>query len=170
MAAQSCTWLTRMLRRSRISREKTHPFDTDIRWLIYFPEIQIQTRRHRDRNLKHREGYCHAVVGPVPEIDTTVASQSSYTKIFASVGSFQDVCGDLIGVGQDRPVQNPPFIPNLLWTAFRIFLIIQEINIAEKKSKSTKNFTAADNRRLAANKKARPISIDFETSFVMHCG
>ena len=73
-------------------------------------------------------------------------------------------------MGQDRPVQNPPFIPNLLWTAFRIFLTIQEINIAEKKSKSTKNFTAADNRRLAANKKARPISIDFETSFVMHCG
>ena len=31
-----------------------------------------------------------------------------YTKVFASGGSFQDVCGELIGVGQNRPVQKPP--------------------------------------------------------------
>ena len=36
---------------------------------------------------------------PVPEIDTTVACQSSYTKVFASGGSFQDVCGELKFVG-----------------------------------------------------------------------
>ena len=31
------------------------------------------------------------IVGPVPETDTTGACQSSYTKVFASGGSFQDV-------------------------------------------------------------------------------
>ena len=49
-----------------------------------------------------------SAVVPVPEIDTTVACQSSYTKVFASGGSFQDVCGELIGMGQNRPVQRPP--------------------------------------------------------------
>ena len=47
-------------------------------------------------------------VGPVPETDTTVASQSSYTKVLSRGGSCQDVCGELIGVGQNRPVQRPP--------------------------------------------------------------
>ena len=60
-----------------------------------------------------------SAVGPVPEIDTTVASQSSDTKVLASGGSFQDVCGELIEVVQDRPVQNPKLISNLLWGAFR---------------------------------------------------
>ena len=55
-----------------------------------------------------------SAVGPVPEFDTIVASQSSYTKAFASGGSFQDVCGELIGVDQDHPVQSPPFI----WLTF----------------------------------------------------
>ena len=50
--------------------------------------------------------------------------------VFAGGGSFQDVCGELIGMGQNRP--------NLLWGAFRISLIIQEMKIAEKKSESTK--------------------------------
>ena len=49
----------------------------------------------------------------VPEIDTTVASQSSYMKVFASGGSLQDMYGELIGVVQDRPVQSPSFISNL---------------------------------------------------------
>ena len=53
-------------------------------------------------------GQLRSAVAPVPEIDTTVASQSSYTKVFASGGTFQDVCGKLIGVGQNRPVQIPP--------------------------------------------------------------
>ena len=48
-----------------------------------------------------------SAVGPVSETDTTDASQSSYAKIFASGGSFQDVCDELIGVGQNRPVQRP---------------------------------------------------------------
>ena len=58
-------------------------------------------------------------------------SQSSRTKVFASC-SFQDMCGELIGVVQDRPVQSPPFVCNRLWGAFRMHLIIQEIKIAQK--------------------------------------
>ena len=169
-----------------------------------------------------------SAVGPVPETDTTVASQSSYTKVFASGGSFQDVCGELIGVGQDRPSQRPSLISNLLWGAFLhptdidfrsnltplrhfaavvtawllavntsvvqmplpltkrtlfsanfacrvllcvwICMVIEEMKIAGKKSKSTKNSSAVDDRQLAADK-TRPISIEFSTSFAkMHCG
>ena len=58
-----------------------------------------------------------SAIGPVREADTTDASQSSYRKGLASGGSFQDECGVLIGVGQDRPVQSSTFISNLVWGA-----------------------------------------------------
>ena len=38
-----------------------------------------------------------SAIRPVLEIDTTVASQSSYMKVLASGGSFQGVFGKLIG-------------------------------------------------------------------------
>ena len=60
------------------------------------------------------DGPLRPAVVPVPEIDTTVACQSSYTKVFASGGSFQDVCGELIGVDQDRSVQRPPLSLSLI--------------------------------------------------------
>ena len=82
--------------------------------------------------------YTERAIGLVPEIDTTVASQSSYTQVFPSGGSFQDVHGKLIRVVQDRPVQSPPIISNLLCGAFQMSLIIQQMEIVVKKSKSTK--------------------------------
>ena len=42
-----------------------------------------------------------SIDGLVPETDTTVTCQSSHTKVFASGFSFQDVCGELIRVGQN---------------------------------------------------------------------
>ena len=54
----------------------------------------------------------------MPEIDTTVASQSIYTKALASGDNFREVCGEVIVMGQDRPIQSPPLISNLLWGAF----------------------------------------------------
>ena len=39
----------------------------------------------------------------IPEIDTTTASQSSYTEVHTSGGSFQEVCGKLIRVVLDHP-------------------------------------------------------------------
>ena len=53
-------------------------------------------------------GPLRSAIGPVPETDATVASQSSYTKVFASSGSFQNMCVEMIGLGQNRPVQIPP--------------------------------------------------------------
>ena len=52
-----------------------------------------------------------SAVRPVNEIDTTVASLSTYscTTVLASGGSLQDVCGELIRVVQDRHVQSPLF-------------------------------------------------------------
>ena len=68
---------------------------------------------------------------------TPLLDVSSDTKVFASGGSFQDVCGELIGVGQNRPFRDL-LNSNLLWRAFWEFSIIQEMKIAEKISKSTK--------------------------------
>ena len=46
-------------------------------------------------------------IGLVFDIDTTVACQSSYMKVFASGGNFQDVCGELIGGGSGPPCLEP---------------------------------------------------------------
>ena len=77
-------------------------------------------------------------IGMVPEIDTTVVSQSSYMKVFTSGGSFQYICVVSWSGWFRTTLFRPPFISNLLWGAFRIAMIIQEMKIAEKKSKSTK--------------------------------
>ena len=63
-------------------------------------------------------GILRSAVVPVPEIDTTVACQSRYTMVFASGGSFQDVYGELIGVGQIRPIQRPPLSLTFCWERF----------------------------------------------------
>ena len=89
----------------------------------------------------------------VPKFDTTVACQSSYTKVFASDGSFQDVCGELIGVVLDRPVQSPPFISNLLLENVSDFHDYSRNANRGEKVKINKNPSAADDRRLAADKK-----------------
>ena len=73
------------------------------------------------------KGPLRSTVVPVPETDATVASQSSYSKVFASGGSYQDVCGELVGVVQDRPAQSPPLIltPSpyfALWRSFRLIV------------------------------------------------
>ena len=118
--------------------DRTHPFVTDIRCWINFWEIQSQTRRHRDHNYQHWEGYCeqqsNRFLKLIPLLQVLVAR-----RYFANSGSFRDVCGELIGVVQDRPVQGPPFISNRLWGTSRISIIIQEKKIAEKKSKSMKS-------------------------------
>ena len=50
------------------------------------------------------------------------------------------------------------------------FMFIREIKIEEKKIKINQIFNATDDRLLAAADKARPISIEFATSFAMHYG
>ena len=48
---------------------------------------------------ENNERALQSAVGLVSETETTVANQSSYMEFFASGGSFQDVCGKLIGMG-----------------------------------------------------------------------
>ena len=48
--------LMRMLRRNWSFRDRTHPFDTDIRWWINFQEIQM--RSYCDHNWLHWMGHC----------------------------------------------------------------------------------------------------------------
>ena len=54
------------------------------------------------------KGPLRSAVGSIPETDTAVAFQSSYTKVLAGGFSFQDVCGELVGVGQSRSVKILP--------------------------------------------------------------
>ena len=86
----------------------------------------------------------------VPEIDGTVASQSSYT----SGGSLQDACGELTGVVQEHPVQSCPFISNFLWKDFRCPYHPRNESRGEK-VKTNKHFSAADTRWQAAKKKKK---------------
>ena len=41
-----------------------------------------------------------------------------HVKVFAGGGSFQDVCGELIGMGQNRPVQKTPLSLIFCWERF----------------------------------------------------
>ena len=52
MAVLSCTCSTDANPEKEINifRDRTHPFDTDIRWGVDFQVIQIETRRNCDHN------------------------------------------------------------------------------------------------------------------------
>ena len=91
-----------MLRKNRISRDRSHLFNTDIRWWINFQEIQIQTRGHRDHNRQQWEGYCEQRSDRFLKL-TPVLQVLVTRRHLASGGSFQDVCGELIGVVQTEP-------------------------------------------------------------------
>ena len=60
------------------------------------------------------------------------------------------------------------FISNLLCGAFRRSLIIQEMKIAEKKSKSTK-LSVQQTTEASSRQNAQPISVEFIRSCAMHC-
>ena len=97
-------------------------------------------------------GPLRSAVIPVPEIDTSVACQSSYTKVFASGSSFQDVCGEFIGLSQNRPVQRP----SLFLTSVGSVSDVLDYSRSENrggKIKINKTSTAADDRRREADKK-----------------
>ena len=116
MAAQSCTFSTdTMLRRNQIFRDRTHPFTTDNRSWINFQKIHIQVSWHCDHNRQHWKGHCHQQLDRFLKLTSLL---QVLWKYFASSDSFQRVCGKLIWVVQDRPVQSPPFISKLLWGAF----------------------------------------------------
>ena len=59
----------------------------------------------------HWEGHCNQQSDQflkLTPLATECHCQLSNTKIFARGGSFQDMCGELRGTGQNRPVQRPP--------------------------------------------------------------
>ena len=49
-----------MLRRNWIFRDRTYPFNADVRWWIHFQEIQIKMKRNSDHshNRRHWMGHC----------------------------------------------------------------------------------------------------------------
>ena len=109
-----------------------------------------------------------SAVVPVPEIDTTVACQSSYTQVFASGGSFPDVCGELIGVGQNRPVQRPPLSLTFCGECDGCSWLSKKWK-SRRKSQKQQNFHAADDRRRAAGKKSGQSASNLWGHFAMHC-
>ena len=163
MTARSCKFSTSANAETESNfKDRPQLFDTDIRWWINFAEIRIQTRRHRDHNRQHWEVYCDQQSDRFLKLTPLLQVSLVTRRYFASNASFRDVCGELIGMVQDRPVQSPLFISNLLLGAFRIFMIIQSRENHQKVQCS---------RRLTASSwpKVWPISIEFATSFAVHC-
>ena len=62
---------------------------------------------------------------------------------FASNGSFKDVCGELIGIVQDCPVQGPPFIDKLLWGALLKIRLLLIIRVSRKPTRLSSHFYLA---------------------------
>ena len=113
-------------------------------------------------------GPLRSAVIPVPEIDTSVACQSSYTKVFASGSSFQDVCGEFIGLSQNRPVQRPSLSLTFNGGRFGCPWLFKKWK-SRGKNQNQQNIHCSRRPTARSRQKARPISIEFVRSFAMHC-
>ena len=142
-----------MLGRNWILRDRTHPFNTDIRWWIDFQEIQIHTRRNCDHNRIHWMGHCdqqpYLFLKLIPLLHVSLVTLRSSPMVVV----FKMCVASWSGWVRTA-LSETFFISNLLWGAFRMSLIIQEMKITEKnKNKINKTFHSADDRRRAADKK-----------------
>ena len=113
-------------------------------------------------------GPLRSAVVSVPEIDTTVVCQSSYTKVFASGGSFQDVCGELIRVSQICPVQRPALSLTFCRERFGCPCLCKKWK-SRRKSQNQQNFQCSRRPTVSSRQKARPTSIEFMRLFATHC-
>ena len=139
MAAQSCACSTDANAEKELSffRDKTNPFDTDIPWWINFQEIQMQTRRNCDSNWLLWMGHCdqqsYWFLKLTPLLHISLVIQRSSPVVVVLKMSVASWLGWVRTASSDTS-----FISYLLWGAFRMSLITQEMKIAKKKSKSTK--------------------------------
>ena len=146
-----------MLRRNWIFRDRAHPFDTGIRWWINFHVIQIRWEKNCDHKWIHWMGHCDQQsyrflkLTPLFLVNLVTWRSSQVLIVFK-------MCVASWSGWSEPPCSETSFIPNLLWGAFRMSLIIQEMKIAEKTSKSTK-----------LSVQVRPISIEYMRSFAKHC-
>ena len=126
-----------MLRRNWSFRDRTHLFDTDIRWWINYQEIQIQTRRNSDHNWIHWMGHCgqqsHRFLKWAPLLHVSLVTQRSspvvviYKMCVASWSGWVRTA-----LFRDRHYLYPSV------GSIRMSLIIQDMKMLEEKSKSTK--------------------------------
>ena len=72
-------------------------------------------------------------------------------SVFAFGGSFKDVCGELIGVGQNRPFRDLLYLLLSVETFSEVLHNARNENRGEK-VKINNTFNAADDRRRAADK------------------
>ena len=141
-----------MLRRNWSVRDRTHPFDTDIRWWVNFQEVQIQRRWNLDNNWIHwmdhcdQQSYRFLKLTPLLHVSLVTRGPSPVEVVFKMcVASwsgwvrttlFRDLLYLLPSAGGVSDVLDYP-----------------QNKIADKKVKINKNFNAADDRRRAADKK-----------------
>ena len=126
-----------MLRRNWIFRDRTYPFDTDIRWWINFQIKKIQTRTNCDHNWLHWMGHCDQQsyrflkLTPLLHVSLVTRRSSPVVVVFKRcVASWS---------GWVRTALSEIFfISYSLLRPFRRSFIMQEMKIAEKRSKSTK--------------------------------
>ena len=153
------------MRRNWIFRDRTHSFDTNIRWWIHFQEIQIQTRRKCDHNWLHWVGHCDQQsyrflkLRPLLHVSLVTQRSSPVVAVFK-------MC--VIGVGQTRPLQRPPLCITLCGKHFGYPWLFKKWK-SGRKSQNQQNFQCSRRPTASSRQKARPISVQFMRSFVMHC-
>ena len=153
-----------MLRRNWIFRDRIHPCDTDIRWWINLQQIQIQTRKNCDHCWIHWTGL--AISSRTGSWNWHHCCMSSYTKVFASCVSFQDVCGELFGMGQKRPVQRPPLFLTFCGERFGCPWLSKKWK--SRRKRKNKNIQSCRRPTASSRQIARPISIEFARSLAVH--
>ena len=134
-------------------RNRTYPFDTDIRWWINFQVILIQTRRNCDHNWIHWFGNCDQQSHRFLKLTPLLHVSLSY-MVFASGGSFQDVCGELIGLGKIRPVQRPLLSRTICGERFRCPSLSKKRK-SRRKSQNQQNSQCSRRPTATSRQKAR---------------
>ena len=166
IAALSCMHSTYAnSEKNQFFRDRTHPFDTDIRWWINFHEIQSLTRRHFDCNLPCWEGHLEAFCYPT-DIDFH-CNFTLYHNFTVFVTAWL-LAVNISVVQMPLPLTKLDFIFRKVCLSHP--LICQDFHDYSRnknrgeKVKNNKKSSAADDRQLAANK-AQPISMGFSKSF-----
>ena len=156
-----------MLRRNWIFRDRSHPFDTDIRWWINFKKIQIHTRIFFDPNWIHCMGHCgqqsYWFLKLIPLLHVSLGTRSLPVVVV-----FKMCMASWSGWVRTALVRDLLYLLPSMGSVSVVLVYLRNENRGEK-VKINQTFSAADDRRRAAEKKARPISIEFMRSFAMHC-
>ena len=158
-----------MLRWNWILRDRTHPFDTDIRLWINFQEVQIKTRKNCDNNWIQWMGHCDQQsyrflkLTPLLHVSLVTRRSSPVVVIFKMCSLWRVDRG-----GSEPPFQRPSLTLNFYRELFGCPWKFNKWK-SRRKSQNQQNFQFSRRPTASSRQKARPIGIEFMGSFAMHC-